>query len=628
MDKYKAVSNNMENIKSEKEQKKEATEKAVDVIGETALDAYTGGAFSKAKNMASNIPVFGKRADKTWNKAVKRVAKPLAKTPVGDLAKKANDSGITDKARQAKNIMNFSKGSTPKSGSSPSVTVSGNNVNNNVKKNVNNNRMNNNNNSQKNNNTNNNNNNNNNSSGGKNNGSGGLFGKNNKGLLGNLLNNSSGNSILSGKSLWKSLPLTLRIKIIVSCGSAFLLLLMMTAVFGNNDLKNLGLMNGANIQSSGASADLKAKLEEISNWYIENVHTYQVTQCGAGRGSGRRKYYDNPFISRAIGDDCTEFTGLYMSYVCGTELKESYSGEMVNINGSWAKDAEACGWKAYSTDDIGELQYGDVLIADNSVSYSQGGHGEVYIDSKQSFGWGSCHSVFPTNNAISKTTNGGHTVFKDSSHIYVTVYRYMNATSGSTGTVTDLGAKMINHATFNHGTKPKENQKYIMLHDTEADTSPENIISSWANSKDNGGTTAAHFVVGRDGTIVQAVELDVIAHHAGFGGPGDFDSKYGVGSNNKQGTGDDLKGQVTKGYEGYTSYGMNSYSIGIEMVHVGGQDYPEAQLNAVDKVIAYIDTYYGKQSTIIDHRDWRPTNSDTDPKFATYLANYKSTRHH
>ena len=77
-----------------------------------------------------------------------------------------------------------------------------------------------------------------------------------------------------------------------------------------------------------------------------------------------------------------------------------------------------------------------------------------------------------------------------------------------------------------------------------------------------------------------------------------------------------------------TSYGMNSYSIGIEMVHVGGQDYPEAQLNAVDKVIAYIDTYYGKQSTIIDHKDWRPSNSDTDSKFATYLANYKSTRHH
>lgn len=585
MDKYKAVSNNMDNNKSEKEQKQEATEKAVDVIGETALDAYTGGTFSKAKNMASNIPVFGKRADKTWNKAVKRVAKPLAKTPVGDLAKKANDTGITDKARQAKNVMN---------------TVNNSNAQNQAPK------------MEGNIDTNNSNQNNKNISS--------LFGGSNKKI------NGSSNFLDKG-DLWGSLPKSLKLKIIISCSIAFLIMMIVFCVFANDDIHNLELTNGENIKSlsSGNAADLKAKLEEVSNWYIENVHTYQVTQCGAGRGSGRRKYYDNPFISRKIGDDCTEFTGLYMSYVCGTELKESYSGEMVDINGSWAKDAEACGWKAYSTDDIGELQYGDVLIADSSVSYSQGGHGEVYIDSKQSFGWGSCHSVFPTNNAISKTTNGGHTVFKDSSHIYVTVYRYMNATSGSTGAVTDLGAKKINHASFNHGTKPKENQKYIMLHDTEIDASPENIVSSWANS---GSGTAAHFVVGRDGTIVQAVELDVITHHAGFGGPGDFDSKYGVGSNNRQGTGDDLKGQVTKGYKGYTSYGMNSYSIGIEMVHVGGQDYPEAQLNAVDKVIAYIDTYYGKQSTIIDHKDWRPSNSDTDSKFATYLANYKSTRHH
>lgn len=585
MDKYKAVSNNMDNIKSEKEQKQEATEKAVDVIGETALDAYTGGTFSKAKNMASSIPVFGKRADKTWNKAVKRVAKPLAKTPVGDLAKKANDSGITDKARQAKNVMN---------------TVNNSNAQNQAPK------------MEGNINTNNSNQNNKNISS--------LFGGSNKKMTGS-------SNFLDKGDLWGSLPKSLKLKIIISCSVAFLIMMIVFCVFANDDIHNLELTNGENIKSlsSGNAADLKAKLEEVSNWYIENVHTYQVTQCGAGRGTRTRKYYDNPFISRKIGDDCTEFTGLYMSYVCGTELRESYSGEMVDINGSWAKDAEACGWKAYSTDDIGELQYGDVLIADSSVSYSQGGHGEVYIDSKQSFGWGSCHSVFPTNNAISKTTNGGHTVFKDSSHIYVTVYRYMNATSESNGTVTDLGAKKINHEVFNHGTKPKENQKYIMLHDTEIDASPENIVSSWANS---GSGTAAHFVVGRDGTIVQAVELDVITHHAGFGGPGNFDSKYGVGSNNRQGTGDDLKGQVTKGYEGYTSYGMNSYSIGIEMVHVGGQDYPEAQLNAVDKVIAYIDTYYGKQSTIIDHKDWRPSNSDTDSKFATYLANYKSTRHH
>ena len=74
-------------------------------------------------------------------------------------------------------------------------------------------------------------------------------------------------------------------------------------------------------------------------------------------------------------------------------------------------------------------------------------------------------------------------------------------------------------------------------------------------------------------------------------------------------------------------YGMNSYSIGIEMVHVGGSGYyPEAQLQALDTVIAYIDAYYGFQSTIIDHKAWRAGNSDTSPEFADYLVNYQNYR--
>lgn len=392
----------------------------------------------------------------------------------------------------------------------------------------------------------------------------------------------------------------------------------------NNYVTN-SLINSNGIRCGFASGNVVEKLKEVSNWFIGNIKTYQRTPCG-GKGSGKRKYYENPFLSRNIGDDCTEFAGVFMSYVCGSELPESYSGAMVNISGSWAKSAEACGWKAYTTDEIGELQAGDVLIADNSISYSIGAHAEVYVDESHTFGWGMCHSEFPIDNTISKETRGGHTVFSDSyeknPHKYVTVYRYMNSTDNSTS---NLNAKKMNDVSFNHGTKTKENQKYIMLHDTEIDTSPENIVNSWANSK-NG--VAAHFVVGRDGSIVQAVELDVITHHAGFGGPGNYDSKFGVGNNDKKGNGDDLVGQNSNQWNGYTSYGMNSYSIGIEMVHVGGQDYPEVQLNAVDKVIAYIDAYYGKKSTIIDHKDWRPSNSDTDSKFATYLSNYKSLRHH
>lgn len=82
-------------------------------------------------------------------------------------------------------------------------------------------------------------------------------------------------------------------------------------------------------------------------------------------------------------------------------------------------------------------------------------------------------------------------------------------------------------------------------------------------------------------------------------------------------------------------YGMNSYSIGIELVHVGGQGaYPAAQLEALDTLIAYLDATYAAAGNtgpapagqIIDHKMWRSGNSDTSPEFANYLANYQQTR--
>ena len=75
---------------------------------------------------------------------------------------------------------------------------------------------------------------------------------------------------------------------------------------------------------------------------------------------------------------------------------------------------------------------------------------------------------------------------------------------------------------------------------------------------------------------------------------------------------------------------MNAWSIGIEMIHVGGEgDYPEAQLMALDSLIAYLDTYYGGSAgEIIDHKMWREGNSDTSEEFAAYLANYRDHRTH
>lgn len=174
---------------------------------------------------------------------------------------------------------------------------------------------------------------------------------------------------------------------------------------------------------------------------------------------------------------------------------------------------------------------------------------------------------------------------------------------------------------FNHGKKGASYQKYIVLHDTEVDSSAASIVNSWESS---GNKVASQFIVNKDGSIVQCVPMDAIAHHAGYGDAG-HNSEYGVPEDGR----DDKKGTTKAPSKSITDYGMNSYSIGIEIVHVGGQGaYPEAQLEAIDGLIAYIDAYYGNESTIIDHKMWRSGNSDTSAEFATYLANYRDHRTH
>lgn len=173
---------------------------------------------------------------------------------------------------------------------------------------------------------------------------------------------------------------------------------------------------------------------------------------------------------------------------------------------------------------------------------------------------------------------------------------------------------------FVHGDKGPEFQKYIMLHDTEDNNDGQDTINWWDS---NGNRVATHFIVNRDGKIYQCVPLDKIAHHAGYGDTG-HNEEFGVTDTSR----DDMDGSGDPD-PGVEDYGMNSYSIGIEMVHIGGSgDYPEVQLESVDKVIAYIDAYYGFESEITDHKAWRTGNSDTSPEFAEYLMNYKTKRTH
>lgn len=163
-----------------------------------------------------------------------------------------------------------------------------------------------------------------------------------------------------------------------------------------------------------------------------------------------------------------------------------------------------------------------------------------------------------------------------------------------------------------HEFKGADWQGYIVLHDTEGTGSPMSVVDGWTYNNNGVG---AHFVVGMDGSIVQCVDMNYVAHHAGWGNDG-FNQRFGVREWPYDGSRD-------------TNYGMNFCSIGIEMVHGVGQGYyPEAQLKALDDLIAYIDAYYGFHSSIIDHKIWAIGNSDTSPAFAGYLANYQRYRHH
>lgn len=173
---------------------------------------------------------------------------------------------------------------------------------------------------------------------------------------------------------------------------------------------------------------------------------------------------------------------------------------------------------------------------------------------------------------------------------------------------------------FDHGPKGSEHQKYIVLHDTEGESDAASVIDWWDS---NGNLVAAHFIVNKDGSVWQCVPLDRIAHHAGYGDTG-HNEQYGISEDGR----DDMKGSSPIGGD-FADYGMNASSIGIEMVHVGGEDdYPEAQLEALDALIAYIDDYYGFESEIIDHKAWRSGNSDTSPEFADYLVSYQAKRTH
>jgi len=123
--------------------------------------------------------------------------------------------------------------------------------------------------------------------------------------------------------------------------------------------------------------------------------------------------------------------------------------------------------------------------------------------------------------------------------------------------------------------------KNIIMHSTEPGipVSAKTVIDGWSH----GGRRhpGAHYVVDRDGTIYQALDPDLAAVHI----------------------------NIFKTLPGFD----NDNSVGIEMCHQGSQNYPPDQVQAVVKLVVYLQNHYHvPNSNIVTHR-YAQQGDHTDP---------------
>lgn len=127
----------------------------------------------------------------------------------------------------------------------------------------------------------------------------------------------------------------------------------------------------------------------------------------------------------------------------------------------------------------------------------------------------------------------------------------------------------------------REPVKYIVMHSTETGipVSATRVIDSWSSMGIR--HPGAQYVVDRDGTIYQAVDPDLATVHVNI-----FKTLPGINNDN---------------------------SIGIEINHTGSQNYPQAQLHAVTRLVGYLQNRYNvNNESIITHR-YAQQGDHTDP---------------
>lgn len=123
---------------------------------------------------------------------------------------------------------------------------------------------------------------------------------------------------------------------------------------------------------------------------------------------------------------------------------------------------------------------------------------------------------------------------------------------------------------------------YVMIHHTAQDSLAQTVKTFHSVR----AGVSSHYVIGRNGKIVQMVNDLYRGHHAGAG-------RWGNDTD------------------------LNSSSIGIELDNNGTTDpWPEAQVNALVALLQYLkDSYKIPQANFIGHMDYAPTRKNDPSRF-------------
>jgi len=146
------------------------------------------------------------------------------------------------------------------------------------------------------------------------------------------------------------------------------------------------------------------------------------------------------------------------------------------------------------------------------------------------------------------------------------------------------------------GSLPNVAVKYIVVHRTEGHEAGDlSVLTSGG-----GRSVSINFYVTEKGHVYQMLPWGAGANHAGFGASG-LAAKYG---------------------------NANHHAYGIELEGLERDPYSDAQLHALDTVIAAIDAHLGRKVPITTHAAIDPSRKSDPEHFTAILANYNKCRAH